>query len=174
MTTPFDCIPLSFWRLIWRILLCHSSMSVSVLRHFANMADFTFVSRINIRPSLWLWEMSRPSFSMKQPPWLNRTCIPCSWSNHLGWIELASLAPQFGHRDQILHYGWNMQYVFDTSLFTFFPKWDIANMLNRVSSIISGLDITGSIRLSKFLELFLMGCHSFYATTLCRCWLSGP
>ena len=31
MTTPFDCIPLSFWRLIWPILLCHSSISVSAL-----------------------------------------------------------------------------------------------------------------------------------------------
>ena len=66
MMTPLDCIPLSFWRLIWPILLCHSSISVSALRLFANMADFTsFDSRINIRPSLRPWVMSQPSFSMK-------------------------------------------------------------------------------------------------------------
>ena len=79
ITTPFDCITLTFWRLIWPFLLCHNSMLVLVLRPFANMDDFTsFDSRINIRPSLQPRAMSQTSLSMKQPPWLNRTCIP--WS----------------------------------------------------------------------------------------------
>ena len=52
-----------------------------------------------------------------------------------------------------------MQYIFYASLFTFFPKWDIANMPNGMSGIISSLDIAGSIQLSKVLEPFLMGCH---------------
>ena len=104
MTTPFDCIPLSFWRLIWLILLCHSSMSVSVLRPFENMADFTsFDSRISIWPSLWPCVMSRPSFSMMQPPWLNRTCIPCStiWltetNSSLWWEHAIRFLCKFVH-----------------------------------------------------------------------------
>ena len=89
MTTPCDCIPLSFWRLMWPILLCHSSMLVSTFRPFANMANFTsFDLRINIRPRV----MSRPSFSMNQPPWLNHNCMPCSTI----WPTIACLAQQFG------------------------------------------------------------------------------
>ena len=74
ITTSFDCIALSFLRLMWPIRLCYNFTSESTFVLFANMADFiSCESRMNIRPS-----MSRPSFSMKQPPWSNRTCIPCS------------------------------------------------------------------------------------------------
>ena len=79
MMTPFYCIPLSFWRLIWSIPLCHSFILVATLWSFANMANFTlFDLRINILPSLRPRAMLLPSFSMKQPPWLNQTCMPCS------------------------------------------------------------------------------------------------
>ena len=65
MTTPFDCMFWSYWRLMGPILLCHSFKSVDI----ANMADLTlFDSRMNIRPSLRLRAMIRPFFSMKQPP----------------------------------------------------------------------------------------------------------
>ena len=53
-------------------------MSESAFVLFANMADFVLCeSRMNIRPSLRPRAMSRPSFSMKQLPWSNRTCMPC-------------------------------------------------------------------------------------------------
>ena len=68
MTIPFDCIPLSLWRLMWLILLCHNSVSMWTLRSFVNMTDFiSFKSRMNIRPSLCPLAMSRPPFLMNEP-----------------------------------------------------------------------------------------------------------
>ena len=84
MTTPFDCIARSRWRLMRSILLCHNSMFVSILRSLAYMDDFiSFESRMNMRPSLPPLAMSRPYFSIKQPSLLKRTCMPCStiWPN---------------------------------------------------------------------------------------------
>ena len=54
VTTPFDCMFWSFSRLIWLIVLCRNFKSVSTLRPFANMANFTlFDLRMKIRPSRW-------------------------------------------------------------------------------------------------------------------------
>ena len=53
ITTPFSYIPLSFWRLMWSILLCHNSMSTSVLWPVAIIVDFiSWESRMDILPSL--------------------------------------------------------------------------------------------------------------------------
>ena len=135
MTTPFDCIALSLLRLMWPILLCHNFMTESAFVLFANMADFiSCKSRINIRPSLRLRAMIRPSFPMKHPPWSNRTCIPCStiWPTET----------------KILRDGGNMQDIFNECLLTTFAERDIADAPNRVCRVISGFDITGSLRLS--------------------------
>ena len=79
MKTLIDCISLCLWRLMWPIRVCHNSMSVSALVPFENMVDFILCeSTMNIRPSLHPQAMIRPSFLMKQPPWSNRTCMPCS------------------------------------------------------------------------------------------------
>ena len=98
MTTPFDCIPLSFWRLMWQILLCHSSMSASTLWPFENMPDFTsFDLRINIRPSL------RPD---ELPFILNEATT-------LVESDLHALLHDLADRYQILRYGRNIQVILD-------------------------------------------------------------
>ena len=130
LTTHFDCIALSLLRLMWAIRLCYNSMSVSSLVPFATMANFiSCKSRMNIQPSLRPRAMSRPSFSMKQPPWSNRTCI--------------SLFNNLADRDQRY-----MQDILNVYLVAPFPEWDIPDMMNRMSGVVSGLDIAGSIRLS--------------------------
>ena len=55
--------------------------------------------------------------------------------------NLHALLNNLADGDQILRYGQCMQDVVDASLFTFLPEWDIADMLNGVSGIISSLDI---------------------------------
>ena len=79
LTTPIDCIAQSFYWLRWPVLWCHKSMLDSILSPLAYMADFTsLVLRMNVRPSLYPRAISWPLSSMKQPSWLNWTCIPCS------------------------------------------------------------------------------------------------
>ena len=98
ITTPFDFIPRSRWRFTWPILLCHNSMFVSVLRPLVCMADFTsFESRMNMRPSLRLFAMSRPSFSMKQPSLLKRICMPCStiWPTETNFFVMVGTCKTF-------------------------------------------------------------------------------
>ena len=136
------------------ILLCHNSISVSALRPFANVVDFTsFDSRIKIWPSLRPREMSQLSFSMRQPSWLNRTYIPYStiWPTKTKFFVMVGT--------------WKLFYA---SLLAFFPKWDIADMPNGVSSIISSLDIAKSIQISKVSEPFLMRHHMVRGTGVCK------
>ena len=79
ITTSFNCIVRSRWKFMWPIHLCHNSKFVSVLRPSAYLGGFTsFESRMNNRPSLHPLAMIWPSFSMKQPSPLKRTCMPCS------------------------------------------------------------------------------------------------
>ena len=79
MTTSFDCSALSLLRLMWPIRLCHNSLSELALMLFANMADFmSCESRMSVRPALHLRVIIQPSFLMKQPPWSNQACMPCS------------------------------------------------------------------------------------------------
>ena len=59
--------------------------------------------------------------------------------------NLHALLNNLANRDQIRRYGQYMQDVSDASLFAFFPEWDIANMLNRMCGVISGLNIAESI-----------------------------
>ena len=72
---------------------------------------------------------------------------------------LHALFNNLADRDQILHDGRNMQDILNVSLLTFFAEWNIANVPNQVRSVISGFDIAGSLRLSKFSKPFLMRCH---------------
>ena len=62
--------------------------------------------------------------------------------------HLHPLLNHLADRDQILHDGGNMQNIFNVCLLTFFAERNIANVPNRVRSVISGFDITGSLRLS--------------------------
>ena len=135
-------MPLSFWRFMW-LILRQSSMSASALWPLANIADFiSWDSSLNIRPSLRTRAMGRPSFSIKQPPWLNQTCMPCS-----------TICPI---KKWILRYGWNLQDVFDVGLFTFFSEWDIIDMLNGVNRVIPSFHIVGSFRPSQLSKPIFM------------------
>ena len=51
--------------------------------------------------------------------------------------NLHALVHDIADEDQILLYCWKMQDVLDVGLIAFFPKWDIANMLNGVNCVIS-------------------------------------
>ena len=70
--------------------------------------------------------------------------------------NLHALLNNFNDWNQILCYGRYMQEIVYVCLFAFFAKWDIAYVLYRMSDIISGLDIDGSIRILRVLEPFLM------------------
>ena len=62
--------------------------------------------------------------------------------------NLHALLNHLADRDQILCDGGNMQYIFNVCLLTSFAERDIADVPNRVRSVIPGFDITGSLRLS--------------------------
>ena len=134
MTTPFDCIPLSFWRLIWRILLCHSSISVSALSPFCKHGRFYLV-RLDDKHLVF------PSITSGKSAFLFNEATTLVES------DLHALLHNLANWDQILCDGRYMQAIFGTSLFAIFSNWDIFDMPNRVSGIISSLDITGSIQL---------------------------
>ena len=65
---------------------------------FGIVADFTsFESTINIWPYLRPLATSRPSFSMKQPSWLNQTCMSCStiWPTETKFFALVGTCKTF-------------------------------------------------------------------------------
>ena len=133
ITTPFDSIARSRSRFMWPIRLCHNSMLVSVSRLLAYISNFTsFASRLNNRLSLRPLAMSQPSFSMKQPSSLKRTCMPCStiWPTETKFFVIVGTCKN----------------ILDASLLAIFPEWDIADVPNRMRSVVSGLYVAGSIR----------------------------
>ena len=77
MPTYFDCIILSFWRLMWPIRLCDNSMSASALWPLVITADFIlWESRINIRPSLQPRAIIRLHFLWRIPHhWTELACL---------------------------------------------------------------------------------------------------
>ena len=60
--------------------------------------------------------------------------------------DLHALLHDLADRDQFFCYGGNMQDIFYASLVTFFPEWDIADVPNRMRSVVSGLYVAGLIR----------------------------
>ena len=62
--------------------------------------------------------------------------------------DLHSLFNRLADRDQIFRDSGYMQYIFNVCLLTSFAERDIADVPNRVRGVISGFDITGSLRLS--------------------------
>ena len=85
-------------------------------------------------------------------------------------MDLHPLLQNLADWDQILRDGWYMQDVFNVCIIAFFAEWDIADMLNGVSSIISGLNIAGSIRLSKVSGPVLGKVSSPYGKFSCFLW----
>ena len=127
-------------------------MSVSALMpKCADMIDFISCKlRMNIYLSFRPRAMSCPSFSMKQPSWLNR---PTS-------LELSKLADG----DKIHRDDRYMQDILNVSLVIFFAKWNIVDVPNRMTYVVSSFNIARSICLSKFSEPFLMRRHMVCGT----------
>ena len=73
--------------------------------------------------------------------------------------NLHGLLNNLADRGHILRDSRNMQDIFNVGLFTFFDEWNIADVLNQMRSVVSGFDIAGLLRLLKFSEPFLVGCH---------------
>ena len=59
--------------------------------------------------------------------------------------DLHALLHNLANRDQIVCYCGHMQVILDASLLAFFPEWDIADVLNGMRSVVSGLYVAGSI-----------------------------
>ena len=59
-----------------------------------------------------------------------------------------------------------MKDILNVSLLTFFAKWSIVDVLNRMCSVVSGFDIARSLLFLKFSEPFLMGCNMVQGTEL--------
>ena len=57
-----------------------------------------------------------------------------------------------------------MQDIFNVCLVTFFAEWNIVDVPNQMRSVVSGFDIAGSLRLSKFSKAFLMRRHMVRGT----------
>ena len=72
----------------------------------------------------------------------------CNEAPFLVESNLHALLNHLSDRDQILCDGGNMQDIFNVCLLTSFTKWNIVDVPNRVRTVISGFDITGSLRLS--------------------------
>ena len=62
--------------------------------------------------------------------------------------DLHVLLHNLADRDQIHHYSWNMQNVFDVGLVALFAGWDITDMSYRMHGVISSLYIVGLFWLS--------------------------
>ena len=97
---------------------------------------------MNIRPSLRLRAIIRPSFSMKHPPSLKRTCMPCStiWPTETKFFVMVGTCKTF------LMYVW-------------LPSLSNGTLpMCRIRWVVSSpaLNITGLIRSSKVLKPFLM------------------
>ena len=74
--------------------------------------------------------------------------------------NLHPLLNNLADRDQVRRDGGYMQYIFNICLDTFFAERNIAYVWNQMPrSVISGFDIAGSLRLSKFAKPLLVGCH---------------
>ena len=73
--------------------------------------------------------------------------------------NLHPLLNQLADRDQILRDGRYMQDIFNVGLLTFFTERNIADVPNRMRSVVSGFDIAGSLRLSYFAKPFFMRRH---------------
>ena len=58
--------------------------------------------------------------------------------------NLHALFENLANLDHVLCYCWYMQNVLDVDLVAFFPKWDIADMLNGVNCVIPSFQIVGS------------------------------
>ena len=78
--------------------------------------------------------------------------------------NLHALFNNLADRDQIIRDGRDMQNILNVSLLTFFAKRNIANVSNRIRSVVSGFDIAGSLRISKFSKPFLMRRHMVRGT----------
>ena len=63
--------------------------------------------------------------------------------------DLHSLLNHLADRDQNFRDSGNMHVIFNVCLLTSFAEQDIADVPNRVRSVISGFNITGSLRLSR-------------------------
>ena len=79
-------------------------------------------------------------------------------------LFLHSLLHNLVIRNQILRDGRNMQDIFNVSLVPFFAEWDIADVSNRMCSVVSSFDIAGSIQLPLVSEPLFMGCHMVRST----------
>ena len=97
---------------------------------------------MNIRPSLRLRAIIRPSFSMKHPPSLKRTCMPCStiWPTETKFFVMVSTCKTF------LMYVW-LPSLLNGTLPMCRIRWVVSS---------PALNITGLIRSSKVLKPFLM------------------
>ena len=59
--------------------------------------------------------------------------------------NLHPLLNDLADRDQVLRDGGYMQYFFNVCLVTFFSERNIADVPNRMRSVVSGFDIAGSL-----------------------------
>ena len=73
--------------------------------------------------------------------------------------DLHALLHDLADRDQILRYCGHVQDILDASLLAFFPEWDIADVPNRVRSVVSRLYETGSVRCMQITNPLFAGCH---------------
>ena len=135
MATPFDRIALSLLRLMWPIRLCHNSMSDSAFRAFCEHGRFHLVRIEN--------EHSALSSSVH-----DYSTLFFDETTALVESNLHPLLNNLADRDQILRDGRYMQDIFDVGLLTFFVGWNIADVPNRMRSVVSGFDIAESLRLS--------------------------
>ena len=74
-------------------------------------------------------------------------------------LNLHAVLNNLAERDQILRDSWNMQDIFNVGLLTFFAERKIADVPNQMRCVVSGLNIPGSLRLSKFAKPFFVGFH---------------
>ena len=62
--------------------------------------------------------------------------------------NLLSLFHNLVDGDQILHDGWYMQDILNLYLVAIFLEWDITDVTSQMSSVVSDLNVLGSIQLS--------------------------
>ena len=60
--------------------------------------------------------------------------------------DLHALLHNLADRDKIICYCGHVQDILDAIFLAIFPEWDIADVLNGMRSVVSGLFVVGSIR----------------------------
>ena len=133
-------VPLSFWRLIWPILLCHSSMALG------KYCRFHLVRVENEHPTFFSSSRGETIFLLDKATFMVET-------------DLHALFYDLANQDQILHYSWNMQDVLDVGWVALLAVWDINDMSYWMCCVISSLYIAWSFPLSQVSKPFLMMCH---------------